>query len=164
MLYCVYWCLCPRLGLFMSYLCDTFFIFIFIFIFITINHLISLEQTFLLFGHFFKSSVSGVAYFLLNFFFVNFSLVSLTKVLLIKVRSTECFFNWLQHQQQVSRVSRVYTCLADKKHAFTEAIAQRCPVKKLLYEILPNSQENTCFSVSFLIKLLASAVLKTLNI
>ena len=69
MLYCVYWCVCPRLGLFMSYLCDTLFIFIFIFIFININHLISLEQTFLFFGLFFKSSVSGVAYFLLNFFY-----------------------------------------------------------------------------------------------
>ena len=37
-------------GLFMSYLCDLFFIFIFIFI-IT-NHIISLKQTHLFFAHF----------------------------------------------------------------------------------------------------------------
>ena len=34
-----------------------------------------------------------------------------------------------------------------------EAVAQRCSVKKVFLEISQNSQENTCASVSFLIKL-----------
>ena len=38
----------------------------------------------------------------------------------------------------------------------TEAIAQRCSVKKMFLEISQNSQENTCARVSFLIKLQAS--------
>ena len=33
--------------------------------------------------------------------------------------------------------------------AVTEAVAQRCSVKKLFLEISQNSQENTCASVSF---------------
>ena len=37
----------------------------------------------------------------------------------------------------------------------TEAIAQRCSVKKMFLEISQNSQENTCARVSFLIKLQA---------
>ena len=37
----------------------------------------------------------------------------------------------------------------------TEAIAQRCSIKKMLLEISQNSQENTCARVSFLIKLQA---------
>ena len=32
----------------------------------------------------------------------------------------------------------------------SEAVAQRCPVKKVLSEISQNSQENTCVRVSFL--------------
>ena len=39
----------------------------------------------------------------------------------------------------------------------TEAVAQRCSVKKMLLKISQNSQENTCARVSFLIKLQASA-------
>ena len=35
----------------------------------------------------------------------------------------------------------------------TEAVAQRCSVKKVFIEILQNSLENTCTRVSFLIKL-----------
>ena len=38
---------------------------------------------------------------------------------------------------------------------FTEAVAQRCSVKKVFLEILLNSWENTCARVSFLIKLQA---------
>ena len=34
-----------------------------------------------------------------------------------------------------------------------EAVAQRCPAKKVLLEISQNSQENTCARNSFLIKL-----------
>ena len=34
-----------------------------------------------------------------------------------------------------------------------EAVAQRCSVEKVFLEILQNSQESTCASVSFLIKL-----------
>ena len=37
----------------------------------------------------------------------------------------------------------------------TEAVAQRCSVKKVFLEILLNSPENTCARVSFLIKLQA---------
>ena len=40
----------------------------------------------------------------------------------------------------------------------TEAVAQTCSVKKVLLEILQNSQENTCTRVSFLIKLQASGL------
>ena len=43
-----------------------------------------------------------------------------------------------------------------EKVQFTEAVAQTCPVKKMLLKILQNSQENTWASVSFLIKLQAS--------
>ena len=39
-----------------------------------------------------------------------------------------------------------------------EAVAQKCSVKKVFLEISQNSQENTCAWVSFLIKLLASAL------
>ena len=35
----------------------------------------------------------------------------------------------------------------------SEAVAQRCSVKKVFLEISQNSQENTCARVSFLIKL-----------
>ena len=42
--------------------------------------------------------------------------------------------------------------------AVTEAVSQRCSVKKVFLEISQNSQENTCASVSFLIKLQASAL------
>ena len=42
------------------------------------------------------------------------------------------------------------------KH-ISEAVAQRCSVKKVLLEISQNSQENTYARVSFLIKLHASA-------
>ena len=38
---------------------------------------------------------------------------------------------------------------------YTEAVAQRCPVKKMFLEISQNSQENTCARVSFLIRLQA---------
>ena len=39
----------------------------------------------------------------------------------------------------------------------SEVVAQRCSVKKVLLEILQNSQENTCARVSILIKLQADA-------
>ena len=39
------------------------------------------------------------------------------------------------------------------EHLKTEAVAQRCSVKKMFLEISQNSQENTCARVSFLIKL-----------
>ena len=37
----------------------------------------------------------------------------------------------------------------------TEAVVQRCSVKKVFLEISQNSQENACARVSFLIKLQA---------
>ena len=36
---------------------------------------------------------------------------------------------------------------------YTEAVAQRCSVKKVFLEISQNSQENTCARVSFFKKL-----------
>ena len=38
---------------------------------------------------------------------------------------------------------------------YSEAIVQRCSVKRVFLEISQNSQENTCVRVSFLIKLQA---------
>ena len=40
----------------------------------------------------------------------------------------------------------------------SEAVAQRCYVKKVFLEIAQYSQENTCVRVSFLIKLKALAL------
>ena len=40
----------------------------------------------------------------------------------------------------------------------TEAVVRRCSIKKVFLEIPQNSQENTCASVSFLIKLRASGL------
>ena len=40
-----------------------------------------------------------------------------------------------------------------------EAVAQRCPVKRVFLEIVQNSQENTCARVSFSIKLQTPATL-----
>ena len=58
------------------------------------------------------------------------------------------------------------SCCYDQYSAFIETVSihlvtfqkqpQRCSVKKVFLEILKNSQENTCASDSFLIKLQAS--------
>ena len=40
--------------------------------------------------------------------------------------------------------------------SYTEAVVQRCSVKKVFLEISQNSQKSTCARVSFLIKLLAT--------
>ena len=37
----------------------------------------------------------------------------------------------------------------------SEAVFQRCSLKKMFLELLQNSQENTCVWVSFLVKLKA---------
>ena len=42
---------------------------------------------------------------------------------------------------------------------YTEGVVQRRFLKKVFIEILQNSQENTCASVSFLIKLQALGVI-----
>ena len=39
----------------------------------------------------------------------------------------------------------------------SEAVVQRCSVKKVFLDILQNSQENTCAGVSFLINLMTIA-------
>ena len=44
----------------------------------------------------------------------------------------------------------------------SEAVAQRCSVKKVFLEISQNSQENTCTKVSFLMKLPATLLKETL--
>ena len=55
---------------------------------------------------------------------------------------------------------RVYDLKSNGRYIFfmnsTEAVAQRCSLKKLLLEISQNSYENTRVIVSFLIKLQAS--------
>ena len=48
-----------------------------------------------------------------------------------------------------------------KELKMTEAVAQRCSVKKVFPEISQNSQENTCPKISFLIKLQASSCICT---
>ena len=97
----LYLCLWLDLGLFISYLCDVFFIFVFIFI--NIYCIISWIQSYLLFCLFFRIcpiiyrwriwiiSVSGccLAFALL---FTNFSLVLLVKVLPIKKAHTSTFY------------------------------------------------------------------------
>ena len=45
----------------------------------------------------------------------------------------------------------------EEKHFDTEAVVQRCSVKKVFLKISQNSQENTCARVYFLIKLQALA-------
>ena len=40
----------------------------------------------------------------------------------------------------------------------TEAVNQKCSVKKVFLKISQNSQENTCARISFLIKLQVSGV------
>ena len=47
--------------------------------------------------------------------------------------------------------------LTANKYNNTEAVIQKCSVKKLFLEILQNSRENICAKVSFLIKLQAWA-------
>ena len=55
---------------------------------------------------------------------------------------------------------RVYDLKSSGRYTFfmnsTEAVAQRCSVKKLFLEISQNSYQNTCVRISFLIKLQAS--------
>ena len=48
-----------------------------------------------------------------------------------------------------------YTLIWSESLRATEAVVQRCSVKKVFLEISQNSQENTCTGVSFLIKLQA---------
>ena len=61
---------------------------------------------------------------------------------------------------------RVYDLKSNGRYIFfmnsTEAVAQRCSLKKLLLEISQNSYENTRVRVSFLIKLQASTSKETL--
>ena len=77
-LYFVYLCLCLRLGLFTSYLCELFFIFF------KINHKISLKKGTLDFwNNFVKISAWGCCL-ASCLIFVDFGLLFLIKVLLIK--------------------------------------------------------------------------------
>ena len=58
------------------------------------------------------------------------------------------------------RISSVHVNKSQIRSFLTkEAVARRCSVKMLLVEISQNSQENTCATVSFLIKLQAPAPL-----
>ena len=51
-----------------------------------------------------------------------------------------------------------FNTMAKTEVVATEAVVQRCSVKKVFLEISQNSQENTCARVSFLIKLQASGL------
>ena len=57
----------------------------------------------------------------------------------------------------INKCVRVYDLKSNRRYIFfmnsTEAVAQRCSLKKLLLEISQISSENTCVRVSFLIKL-----------
>ena len=54
-----------------------------------------------------------------------------------------------------SESPHVCKMIRSDKNIFTEAVAQRCSVKKVFLEIPQNSQESPCARVSFLIKLQA---------
>ena len=66
----------------------------------------------------------------------------------------EEFFN---HYKEKASTTRKMTLLLQQKvlQLQSEAVVQRCSVKKVFLEILENSQEITCARVSFLIKLQA---------
>ena len=64
------------------------------------------------------------------------------------------FFTWIINLAR-SRISYDTPPLI---YHVTEAVFQRCCVKKVFLNILPNSQKNTCARVSFLIKLQASGL------
>ena len=66
------------------------------------------------------------------------------------------FFTWIINLAR-SRISYDTPPLI---YHVTEAVFQRCSVKKLFLNILPNSQENTCARVSFLKKLQALGLLR----
>ena len=60
----------------------------------------------------------------------------------------------------INNCVRVYDLKSNGRYIFflksTEAVAQRCSVKKLFIEISQNSYQNTCVRVSFFVKLQAS--------
>ena len=60
----------------------------------------------------------------------------------------------------INNCVRVYDLKSNERYIFflnsTEAVGQRCSLKKLFIEISPNSYQNTCARVSFFIKLQAS--------
>ena len=58
--------------------------------------------------------------------------------------------------------SRSLTCFRENGRLFSEAVAQRCSVKKVFLEISQNSQENTYARVSFLITLRGNFIEKRL--
>ena len=48
--------------------------------------------------------------------------------------------------------------ISGKLKIHTEAVVQRCSIKKVFLEILQNSQENTCATVSFLMSHLCQRI------
>ena len=50
------------------------------------------------------------------------------------------------------------SCFYDWTMLYTEAVVQRCSVKKMFLETSQNVEENTCARVSFLIKFQASGL------
>ena len=94
-LYLLYLCPCPNVGLFMSYLCDLFFIFIFIYIDIALLLLFFKNIYYVLlfsddyaddkYEQFLNSEMSASGCCLaFTWFFANFSLTLLIKILLMK--------------------------------------------------------------------------------
>ena len=80
------------------------------------------------------------------------SMISLTVI-------SGCQFKTLKkHYLFSQKVSSIDDRQASKRTsnvAIPEAVAERCSLKEVLFEILQHSQENTCAIVSFLIKLQA---------
>ena len=57
----------------------------------------------------------------------------------------------------IASIRRDITICPNRKQ---EAVVRRCSIKKVVLEILQNSQESTCARVSFLIKLQLATLLK----
>ena len=71
--------------------------------------------------------------------------------------STPCYACHDKSNLVKALVSKINKLTLEKKQlkyrSITEAVVQRCSVKKVFLKILQNSKENTCARVSFLIKL-----------
>ena len=71
-------------------------------------------------------------------------IVSIAKTNFKKIGALICFLKFVSFYKSTIRSCMEYC---------SEAVAQSYSAKKVFLEILPNSHENTCASVSFLIKL-----------
>ena len=151
-LYLLYLCSCLDLGLFMSYLCDLFFIFIFIFI--IIDHIISWIQTHLFFCLFSRicPNIFARAMWII-FKQQNFSLRVLLSICLIfcqfkpgvayksvaSIKKHVCDLNWKAFLKQLTQILLFSV----------EAVVLRCSSKYVFLKTSQISQDNPCVGVSF---------------